>query len=321
MGSVDRHNFKIHIKGVAVKKLLLLLAFVFTVALGYAADYPQELVLSNKFGKVTVSRFAAQITSYVPAGGTEVFFFPEQKDFSKFFKMHGGVPVCWPWFGANSEPLDSPHGIARYKDWKVVELINYPEFSRLRMVLESDDSTKKIFPFDFRLVYTVTLYSRLCLSLVTENTANPRTRADKWFEITQGFHPYFRVADSSKAKLIGLEGVKRDLCRPDREGEYNEGPITFGYGFSRVYNAGRGDYELVDEIEKRKVTIRAKGHKKLILFNSGVPRGPNDNMGKEDYKRYVCVEPAVIGRENAQRILPGKRTELQMTVSVSAYEK
>ena len=298
---------------------LILAAFALGAAKGVESN--EELVLSNKYGKVVVSRFAAQITSFIPASGTEVFFFPEQKDFSKFFKMHGGVPICWPWFGANSEPLDSAHGIARYKDWKVLELTNYPEFSRLRLVLESDESTKKIWPFDFRLVYTVTLYSRLCLSLVTENTADPRTRGGKWFEITQGFHPYFRVADSAKTKLFGLEGVKRDLCRPDKDGDYNEGPICFGYGFSRVYNAGRGDYELIDEVEKRKVTIRAKGHKKLILFNSGVPRGPNDNMGAEDYKKYVCVEPAVIGRESAVRILPGKRTELQMTVSVSAIDE
>lgn len=274
----------------------------------------ETLVLSNSHGRVEVSRFAAQIVSYVPAGGSEVFFFPERRDFGAFPKMHGGVPVCWPWFGGNGEPLDAPHGLARYRDWKVEEICNYPDFSRLRLTLESDESTKRIWPYDFRLTYTIVLASRLSLSLVTENTANPRREKDKWFEITQGFHPYFRVADSTKAVLGGLEGVRRDPCRPDEEGEVNEGPIRFRPGLSRVYNAGWSAYTLTDEVENRAVVIRAKGHKKLILFNSGVPRGPNDNMGDEDYRRYVCVEPAVIGRECAVKVLPGRRCELQMTV-------
>lgn len=281
----------------------------------------ESVVLSNKFGKVEISVFAAQIVSYVPTGGEEVFFFPEDRDFSKHVKMHGGVPVCWPWFGGNGAPHDSAHGLARYRAWKVAEVFNCADFSRARFVLESDESTRRVWPFDFRLTYTVELYSRLSLSLVTENTSDPRVQKGRWFEITQGFHPYFKVADVGRTVVKGLEGVRRDFCRPDREFEVNEGDVRFSHGMSRVYNSGFGVYRIVDAAGGREILLKAKGHKKLILFNSGVPRGPNDNMGPEDYRKYVCVEPAVIGRECAVRVLPGKRTELQMTLSVLPLEK
>jgi D-hexose-6-phosphate mutarotase len=36
--------------------------------------------------------------------------------------IRGGIPVCWPWFGAHSDHGDYPaHGFARAAVWEVVE--------------------------------------------------------------------------------------------------------------------------------------------------------------------------------------------------------
>ena len=56
----------------------------------YAAG---TVVLSNRFGRVEISRYAAQVLSYVPAGGREVFYMPDDRDFSRTREMHGGVPL------------------------------------------------------------------------------------------------------------------------------------------------------------------------------------------------------------------------------------
>lgn len=39
--------------------------------------------------------------------------------------IRGGVPICWPWFGAH--PTDGsfcPHGFARVIPWRINEIID-----------------------------------------------------------------------------------------------------------------------------------------------------------------------------------------------------
>ena len=76
-------------------------------------------VLANQYGSAEISLFGAQTLQYRPTGNAPVFFLPERVDFSDGKDVHGGVPVCWPWFGRNGEPGSQPHGFARYSLFEV----------------------------------------------------------------------------------------------------------------------------------------------------------------------------------------------------------
>ena len=68
-------------------------------------DGMDMMVLSNKYGSVTVSLMGAQIRSYRPAGMKEdLLFAPKTMAIDGTKHVHGGIPVCWPWFGRNGEP-------------------------------------------------------------------------------------------------------------------------------------------------------------------------------------------------------------------------
>ena len=48
------------------------------------------VALTNVMGTVEIDTRGARVTSYVPVGGSEVFFTSETGT--------GGMPLCWPWF-------------------------------------------------------------------------------------------------------------------------------------------------------------------------------------------------------------------------------
>jgi len=260
------------------------------------------VVLSNRCGRTEVSLIGAQIVSYVPAGGAEVLFLPADRDFSRDREMHGGIPVCWPWFSRHGEPLSRMHGLARYARWTVEEKYEEESFSRLVLSLESSEKSRAVWPYDFRLRYTITLADRLSLSLLSENTADPKTASGKWFEFTQGFHPYFRVAD---ARQVSLSGVTNDSLRALT-------PIDSSW------NAlGDAAYCLEDEKERRMIRIGAKGHTRVVVWNPGEQWDQGDtNLPSLDWPSFICVEPVSGRREEALRLQPGQRARLDLTVQV-----
>jgi len=263
-----------------------------SLALAVSAQ-ASELVLSNRLGRVVISDVGAQVLSYVPAGRQELLFMPADADFSKDREMHGGIPVCWPWFGRMGAPGSRLHGLARYRRWRVAEKTNGPESSRLVLTLASDDATRKVWPYDFRLVYTIELTDRLSLALAAENTGVHS------FKTTLGFHPYFRVRDPAE---VVVDGLKKPLrAYPGIDGGHETvsgGTYSFGTGYGRV-------------------EVSAVGERKLVVWNPGPDWkdwSPDGNLAKEDWRRFLCVEPAVVGPENAVRLETGGRHVFKMTV-------
>ena len=249
------------------------------------------VVLSNAFGRVEISTLGAQVTSYAPAGGGEVLFMPRDRDFTKDREMHGGIPVCWPWFGRFGAPGSRMHGLVRYAQWTVAEKSD----SKAVLTLASSSATRKAWPYDFSLAYTVELGEALKLTLVATNTSKEP------FAVTEGFHPYFAVADPTKAVVKGLKDDIR-VC-PGIDG---------GHAC-----ASGGAYRLVDVAGGRTVEIVSNAERKLVVWNPGPDWAdwkPSCNLGKDDWRKFVCMEPTVIGRENAIVLKPGERSEFTMTV-------
>ena len=148
------------------------------------------VALTNACGVVSVDTHGARVVSYVPVGGEEVLFVSKTGT--------GGIPLCWPWF-AGLGPDGSPrHGLARYRDFKVVGEKRHSYCDReLILRLKSDAETRKIFPHDFALTVSVRLNDRLTLKMIGENTGSSP------FEVTEAFHPYLAVGDTPQCREEG----------------------------------------------------------------------------------------------------------------------
>ena len=270
----------------------------------------ETVTLTNAHGTAKVSLVGANVFSYVPAGGEEVLFTVKDPDFASPVFQHAGIPAVWPWFNMNGEAGTANHGFARRMKWTVVEKAETADVSRLVLELVSDETTRVVWPYDFRLVCTVTLCDRLLISLATTNTgAIP-------FEITEGLHAYFRVSDIDGVVLRGLDGCLDDSLRPDRPDTVFAGDFRFHADVNRVFSPGKGEYVLFDEGANRAICLAARGHRKLILWSIPASSCTGPFSG-DDWRHFACVEPATIGREAAVTVLPGKRHELWMSVKAA----
>src|ERR1700730_12066459 len=143
----------------------------------------------------------AHITSWKPAGAEEVLFLSSQSRWEDGRAIRGGVPVCFPWFGAKADDPKAPaHGFVRTKSWQLESIGQSGE--EIILSTASDESTRAIWPHDFRLEYRVVFGTELLLELTMTNTGESPLR----FE--EALHAYYSVGDVTKASLSGLDGVE-----------------------------------------------------------------------------------------------------------------
>ena len=60
--------------------------------------------------------------------------------------IRGGVPICWPWFGASPVPGRPAQGFARLCRWELEQL--GPDFVRMRLPGEQISPELRDFPFE-----------------------------------------------------------------------------------------------------------------------------------------------------------------------------
>lgn len=75
----------------------------------------------NAAAKCRISLYGGQVLSYIPTGSRhDLLFLSKQAYFATGKAIKGGVPICWPWFGADPENRGRPaHGFARNSLWSV----------------------------------------------------------------------------------------------------------------------------------------------------------------------------------------------------------
>ena len=233
--------------------------------------------------RVEFNRNGGYVTSWRPQNGEEVLFRPARANWGRE-EVHGGIPVCWPWFGAPPREGLPKHGLARYAKWRLEEKIGK---NALRWSLKSTPETLKVWPHAFRLDYTVRASGR---KLTLELTAtNPGTEP---FEANGGFHPYFRVADPLKVSIDGTAITQESY----RETEAADGKSR----------------ELADLVTGRRLVLRAAGNEDWFAWNPGRARTPLCvTLGPDEWKGFFCVEPYTA----ASRVLaPGESRRTTLTV-------
>lgn len=248
------------------------------------------VVLSNKHGRAVASVVGASVLSYVPTGGTDVFF--RVHGFcagSKAFP-HGGMPIAWPWFGRKdgTDVEEDLHGFVRALPWRVAERTD----SRVVFELESDSSTRKLFDRDFRLTNTIELGERLSVAFRIENAdARPLT-------FKTGFHPFFRVSDNARLSVRGLEGISQI-------------PV----GSDNGYRQRSKDMELIDEGLGRTIVIGSTGGDLVNVWNDYAQWTKIYAHGGA--REFCCVEPTILGEnESGVTLAPGASRALTISIGV-----
>jgi D-hexose-6-phosphate mutarotase len=267
------------------------------------------VVLANQYGTCEVALWGGQVFSYRPTGNQPVLFMPcAYDDVPQGNEVHGGIPICWPWFGSCGEPGSRSHGFARYQPWYVVGSQYSEDLTEVTIGLTSNDETRKLWPHEFELELKIQLSMKLTLTLTSKNTGETS------FWVTEGFHPYLRVKDSARVTVRGIDGCEfYDTEEPEKgDKRVFVGDCKIERG-SKVFRVGKPEYALIDPDLRRAIAMVSRGTKKLIVWNPGEGTSFR-GLADDDYKRFACVEPSTLFRPDGYEMKPGDTHEMLMAV-------
>ncbi len=250
----------------------------------------------------------AHVTHYKPADAGDVLFLSEQAIFDGKKAIRGGIPVCFPWFSDNGPADEAPaHGVVRTAQWTVTDLGMVGDDARVAMRYESNESTRRWWPHDFRCDYELTIGKRLDARLTVTNTGSDAFR----YELA--LHTYLAVADVRQVTLEGFAGATYIDQLDANTTKQQDGEPTIEGEVDRIYQQHGRDVAVVDK--QRKLLVAPTGSTSTVLWNPHVAKAARTaDFGDDEWPQMLCVESAAIG-DGAIDLDAGARHTLGVTLS------
>lgn len=249
----------------------------------------------------------AHITQYV-IDDNDLLWVSKSAKFAKGSAIRGGIPLCWPWFGASLDNPDWPqHGFARTGTFRLVSQAT--DDHGASVVLELDTSSAvPAWRHAAHLEVEIRLSDHLWMELRTSNTS------DQSVMVGAGLHSYFSVASSRDVKIPALTG-RAYLDKPrGYVRQLQRDPLIVEGEIDRVYVDAPQGVALEDPGNGRRIMIDAWGNTDLVVWNPGssVATAMAD-FDDDGYERMVCIEPA-IALDRRFRLDPGDTLALGQTI-------
>ncbi|WP_133010883.1 D-hexose-6-phosphate mutarotase [Marinomonas flavescens] len=279
-----------------------------------------EIVIDQPGFKTRIALWGGHLVSFIPTGQEDVLFQSSNEGAkTRFGRRHFGVPVCWPWFGANEKHSDYPaHGLARYFRWELAEVGRFKNDDVkivLRLASEEHPLIEEMWPqaFELRQVFR---FSADGFS-INFSAAN---LSEKSMPVSEALHTYFHVGDNKTTQVHGLDGVIYIDKLDKGERKQQKGIVSPFEYIDSVYLESPDVCEIHDASLQRKIIVRSKGSQSTVLWNPGPELAKKrSDMEDEDYRRFVCVETAN-AMNDAYDIKPGDMHQLRVSVSVEPLE-
>ena len=267
--------------------------------------------IANAHAAAQVALLGGHVLGFEPKGAGPVLWMSRCSRFELGAPIRGGIPVCWPWFGAHPTDAEKPnHGFARRRLWRIVETGALPDgATRVRLALPEDAETRALWPDAFHLEIVVTVGAELRVALLMQNnSARPVTH-------TCALHSYFSVSDITDVTIRGLEDCTYiDTVGPYRR-EVQRGPITFNAETDRVYLDTGADCLIDDPGRGRRIRVGKTGSRSTVVWNPWIEKAKRmDDFGDDEYRSMVCVE-TTNAETDAVTLAPGDRHRLEAVIS------
>jgi glucose-6-phosphate 1-epimerase len=265
------------------------------------------ITIDNPHATAEISLYGGQVLSYRPKGASaDLLFLSDRSQYQAGKAIRGGIPLCWPWFGADPEGLGrANHGFGRGRLWSVRHTLTL-ETGATQVVLGLEDKpdNRAIWDCRFEVAITITVGESLDLELTTHN------RDQRSFTFTQALHSYFTVGDIQSVKVVGLAGLDY-IDKVDGNRTKNQlGEVAITGEVDRIYLRSPSRLLIDDPVLNRKITIHSRNSRTAIVWNPGPEKAAAmGDLSPEAYKNFLCVETANVADE-AIALAPGQNHSL-----------
>ncbi len=271
----------------------------------------QFIVVQHNKVNAAFSLHGGHLIHFQPTGQAPVIWVSKTALYNEQKAIRGGVPICWPWFGAAGVELGEglpSHGFARVSKWSVENISESDAGVELSLTLTDSAETLKQWPYAFNLTLKATLTDTLNLQLITEN------KSDKPFYYRSALHTYLNVGDINSCLVTGLNNQYKNAL--------NEGAIEQGNGSKQftgpvdsVYDKAPADIIIKDTTLIRTLTVSNNGNDSDVVWSPGKEGAiAFADMPDDGYKTMLCVE-STITHQQGVTVAPGETHILSTNIA------
>ena len=253
----------------------------------------------------------AHVAAWQPSAQAPLIFMSEQAVYGPGKALRGGVPICFPWFGAHAEHKEYPaHGFARTRSFAYRGArLDAQGRTELEFTLDSSPETEAFFPFAFSVRYRVAFGPSLGLEFEVVN------RSSQAFVFEEALHSYFAVSDVKQVSLRGLQGANY-VDKVSALAHFTEAAaeLRITGETDRVYDSA-ATCQIVDPGLKRTIRVEKEHSASTVIWNPWAERAAQmADLGGAAWPGMLCVESANVGKSKIT-LAPGAAHLLRVLVT------
>ena len=246
------------------------------------------LSISHRHCQATVSLYGGQTLSFKPTNHQELLWLSEQASYQTGKAIRGGIPLCWPWFGANDKQetgeKSANHGFARQLPWQIEHIVADENGVTVTLNLAGNNH-HPLWPNAYKLTQTLFFGKSLKQTLAMTNLSQENA------EYCAALHSYFTVSNPENVSIDTLTGVSYDDKLTGKSNVQHQGVSCVGE-IDRVYH-NSDKMIIIDKGWQRKIEISSDNCQQWVLWNPGTELAntmADIHAGGE--QEYVCLEAA-----------------------------
>lgn len=275
--------------------------------------------ITNTHASATLCLQGGHLLSWQPTSCPEpVIWMSPAAKFAPHQAIRGGIPVCWPWFGAHVSQASFPaHGFARTQPWQVTGTRPLEDGStEIALTLLHTEATRAgtdpLWPYPSQLDMLLNVGNTLKIALLTRNLG------EEDFVIREALHTYFHVSDIAKVSVAGLDGSAYIDKAAGGTRSQQAGAVSFSGEVDRVYVNTGSACVIEDPGLQRRIRIAKLGSQSTVVWNPWAARAEQmGDLGPHGWREFVCVESGN-ALENAVTVAAGKSHTLAVEYRVES---
>jgi len=267
-----------------------------------------KISITTEVSAAEIYLLGAHVTGFQKTGEPPLLFMSGKSWFAPGKPIRGGVPVCFPWFGAREG--DAAHGFARITEWQLVKTAAVPDGS-VTLIFRLPEIPERLDWKNLRTEFVVTISDKLTMELIATNNSSAA------MEIENCLHTYFCVGDIGAVSITGLQGVPFLDNAAGGNGARkveNNSALRIAKETNRVYPDSTATVEIRDENLKRTICVEKSNSNSTVVWNPWTTQKLPDDFDPAEHKHMVCVESGNV-KQNKISLAPGKSAALKVILS------
>ncbi len=243
-----------------------------------------------RFEQATLELYlhGAHVTSYRPHINHEVLWMSDTAVYQTGKAMRGGIPLCWPWFGAHAHnPERAQHGYARTSHFSVLSTSADAQATSITLTLDPAAAPYAEWQNSACLEVEIRLSDSLWMEMRTTNKSNST------LTVSNALHSYYRISSRDRISIPDVTGLTY-LDKPQHYKQLQQtSAIEINGEVDRVYLEPPSKIELLDSGRQLSTSISSWGNHNLVIWNPGEKNAKAmSDFDDQGFEQMLCIEPA-----------------------------